>query len=197
MEPNPDNPTIPVNCADYVLPTDVGVEDCFNPVLLYGPGTELFLSLTPFPSPVAPATEAVTAASYAAKKQAATPEKLIGPIICQLSLAPAADQSDRINGFDYPKPTDLSLAVTIQDLSDANYEMARKSQQGGIKAHFWFQDRNGKFYGGQNGIFGGLALMNLRVNLPTDETALQTITGTIKARGFFDPKRQDSPIPLI
>ncbi len=197
MPVNPDNPTISVICADDALPTGVGVADCFNPTLLYGPGTELFMSLTPFPDPVSPATEAFTATSYATKKAATDDAKIIGPIVCQLSLTPATDQSDRINGFDYPKPTDLNLAITIQDLSDANYEMARRSQQGGIKAHFWFQDRNSKLYGGQNGICDGSALMHLRNKIPAGETDLQTIEGTIKGRGLFDAKVIPSPVAVV
>jgi len=192
MPLNPDNPAAIVACADYTLPAGLGVTDCFNPTLLYGPGTELFMSLSPFA-----AVPALT--EYTAKRAVVATDKLYitPPIVCQLSLSAGSEQSDRINGLDYPKPTDLSLAVTLQNLDDANYDLMRRTQRGGLRAYFWFQDRNNKFYGGQNGIFGGRAILALRLNLPTDESALQTITGTIKARGFFDPARMEAFIPLV
>ncbi len=191
---NPDDPTLIATCAAGTLPSAISVGDCWDPTLNYGPGTNLYMSFTPFPDAVAPATDAVTTASITTKLAATDAQKMVGPLIGQFTLAPGTEATDRLNGRYFPKPSELSMACAISDTSKANYDFARSTQKGGLVAHFWIVDRNGNFFGGQNGIFGNQAVLALRLTMPTDELALQTLNGSIKALGFFDPQRTVSPI---
>ena len=194
MAVNPDDPTLAVACADTPLPTGVAAGACYQPELNYGPGSNLYWKKTPF-------TAAPTASSFAAALAMPTTgtagPDMVGPVIGEYSTATPSEQTDRVNGIDVPKPTDLLLNIKISDTRTELYEMARSSQKGGLRGYYYVVDRNGYIYGGQNGIFGGKALMFLRNNLPAGETDLHTITGTVKGRGFFDLKRSVSPVPVV
>ncbi len=187
MPVNTDDPTVPVGCEAATLPPGIAAEDCFQPELNYGYASDLYWSSQPF-------SAAVTATNFAAALTAGT---MIGPIIGEYTSANPTDQVERINGIDFPKPTDLVFNVTIRDTSQANYDMARTTQTGRQQGYFFLLDKNGYIYGGQNGICGGRSTIVLRNVLPAGETDLHTITGTIKGRGFFDPVRSAAPVPYV
>jgi hypothetical protein len=184
---NPDDPTVPIGCTTADLPTGIAAEDCFIPELNYGYISDLYWASEPF-------SATPTATSFAAALTAGT---MVGPLICELSTASTTDQVERINGTDYPKPTDLLLNVKISDTKQANYDLARSTQKGGQTGYFYGLDKNGYIYGGQNGLTGGRAHLLLRNNIPAGETDLHTITGTLKGRGLFDPVRSAAPVPYL
>ncbi|KAA9333415.1 hypothetical protein F0P96_10625 [Hymenobacter busanensis] len=192
MAVNPDDPTIPVNCEDAVLPTGLAAADCYTPELNYGPIVNLYLTKTPFAAP--PTLVEVTRRLALASTD---DEQLVGPIVVQLSRAAATGNTIRVNGVDYDAATVSSYDVTMQDTSDANYDLARATQGGGIKRYVYGVDQNNNWFGGQNGITGGQSTIKLRVVLPTGETDLQTLTGTVSGLGKFDPKRIASPVAAV
>jgi hypothetical protein len=194
MAVNPDDPTIPASCEDATLPAGVAAGECFEPERNYGPIRNLYYTRAPFAATPTAVEIARRLALFGTDP--ADPEAMVGPIIAQVSLAPAQDQSDRINGVNYPKPTDLSFAVTIFNTDQATYEFMRSGQKGGSQGHFYGID-NTYWVGGQTGLTSGKSSFTSRYNWPTDETALQTITGGITGRGFFDPKRLVSPVPVV
>lgn len=194
MALNPDNPEVPIGCADAALPAGVGAADCFIPERNYGPIRNLYYTIAPF--------AAVPTAAEIARRLAlfttdpTDPEAMVGPIIAQVTLAPATPAVDRINEIDYPKPTDLSFGVTIFNTNQEQYEFMRSTQGGAGVGRFYGVDNN-YWVGGQTGLTGGKSALVSRYNWPADETALQTITGTITGKGFFDPKRIPSPVPVV
>ncbi|OGX80846.1 hypothetical protein BEN47_06200 [Hymenobacter lapidarius] len=195
MAANPDDPTIALNCQDQTLPAGVSAADCYVPERNYGPIRNLYYTRAPF---AAPPTALEIARRLALFGTAPTdPEAMVGPIVAQVSLTPATAQVDRINGVDYPKPTDLSFAVTIFDTNQAQYAFMRSTQKGGTQGYFYGVDGTPYWVGGQSGLTGEKAILSSRFNWPADETALQTITGTITGKGFFDPKRVPSPVPVV
>ncbi|MGI4864143.1 MAG: hypothetical protein ACRYFZ_09500 [Janthinobacterium lividum] len=192
--PTADDPEYATSCADYELPAGVSAADCFVPELNYGPIRNIYYTRAPFAAPPTALEIARRLALFTTDPT--DPEAMVGPIVAQLTLAPATDQVDRINSIDFPKPTDLSFGLTIFDTNQAQYEFMRSSQRGGIPGYFYGVDSTPYWVGGQNGLTGGESRYNARYNWPADENALQTITGTIKGRGFFDPKRIPSPVPV-
>lgn len=195
MAVNADDPTIPLNCEDAGLPAGVSAGECFVPELNYGPIRNLYYTRAPFAAP--PTALEITRRLALFGTDPTDPEAMVGPIVAQVTLAPPQEQVDRINGLDYPKPTDLSFGLTIFNTSQAQYEFMRGTQKGGTQGYFYGVDSAPYWVGGQNGLTGGKSILSSRYNWPADETALQTITGTIKGRGFFDPKRIASPVPVV
>lgn len=195
MPANPDDPTLPIGCADSALPAGVSATDCAIPERNYGPIRNFYYTRKPF---AAPPTAVEIARRLALFTTAPSdPEAMIGPLVAQVSLAPASPQVDRINQINYPKPTELSFAVTIFDTNQAQYDFMRTTQKGGTQGYFFGVDSAPYWIGGQTGLTGGKSILSSRYNWPTDETALQTITGTITGKGFFDPRRIPSPVPVV
>jgi hypothetical protein len=192
MPINPDDPTLGALCAPAPPPAGVGDADCVDPTLNYGPIVNLYI----FGQPFATTPTAAQIATLLAADPTTDPWGA-GPLICQISKTPATGTPTRYNGRDIPAPVDLSYAVTIQDTKDANYEFARTTQKGGRSGYYYGVDKNGNWFGGQNGMTGGQGRLTLNSNLPTDENGLQTLTGTITGKGFFDDKRIVSPVPVL
>jgi hypothetical protein len=191
---NFDDPEIPVDCADAVLPTGLTREECYTPELNFGGIVEVYFASEPFADPTVPANLVPTGVELAA---AITANKVVGPVPLGLSYAPPTDATVRAYGKDIPIPTDLVLTALGQDTKQEWTDFARSTQKGGYSAYVYGVDANGNWFGGRNGMLGGRATVVLRNNLPTGETDLQTITGTIKRRGYFDSIRGVSPVPTL
>jgi hypothetical protein len=191
MPVNPDDPILTALCAPAAPPVGVGDKDCADPTLNYGPIVNLIITGQPFQT----FPTATQLATLFAADPATDPWAVL--LIAQVSKSPATGTSNRYNGRDIPAPADLSYAVTIQDTKDANYEFARTTQKGGRAGYYYGIDANNNWFGGLNGMTGGQARLLLNSTLPTGEKDLQTLNGTITGKGFFDDKRQPSPIPAL
>lgn len=192
MAVNPDDPTTPTSCATATLP-DVSFDLC-APTLNFGFIRNLYVFKKPFAATPTAITVAAALAAYATD-----PDDEDAAVLLVVEMSGGNDGGgnvERYNGQDIPRPGDLTYNVTIKDTSTKNWEFARTTQKGGYPGYFYGVDSNGNWFGGQNGIFGHARLI-LRGQIPTDENGLQSITGTIKGRGFFDPKRIVSPVPLV
>lgn len=191
---NVDDPTIPVSCADAPIPVALQADDCFVAELNYGPIVNLYLARAGQPFAAAPTLTEI-------ERRLALPdtddEQLIGPVVVQVSRTPPTDNAVRVNGVDYTQNTVSSFDFTVQHITDAIYEFFRTTQKGGRKVIAYGVDQNSKWWGGQNGLTGGASTIKGRINIPTDETGLQTITGTISGLGAFDPKRIPSPVAPV
>lgn len=190
-----DDPTLPVDCEDAVLPAGLARADCYAPELNFGGIVEFYFASEPFPDGVSKVPTTTEIAAHLATTPG--PAKMVGPIVAGLSYAPPTDQVVRVNGVDYPRPTDLVINVLIQDTREENVEFARTTQKGGRSGYFYGVDANGNWFGGRNGLLGGRATLVLRNNWSAGEDELQTITGTVKRRGYFDSVRGVSPVPAL
>lgn len=85
---------------------------------------------------------------------------------------------------------DHTINVTIDDVSDENYEFMRTLECGG-QVKFWYQTAGGYLYGGNDGIQGTIVLDGV-LNRGRDE--IETLTGTITWSAKFSPERVVSPI---
>lgn len=186
-----DDPTIPVDCADAVLPTGLERATCYVPELNFGSIREIYFASAPFADGVSPVP---TVVEIAAQK---TASKLIGPIVAQVSYTPPTDNVIRVDGQDYPRPTDLVANIVISNTTDAAVEFARTTQKGGLPGYLYGVDGNGNWFGGRNGMLGGQTILTLRNNIPTGDDDVQTITGTAKRRGYFDSIRGASPVAAL
>lgn len=186
---NVDDPTIPVDCATFALPTAVAATDCYKPTTNFGCGRNLYWSKTPF-------TATPTALLIAAKKTAGD---LIGPVVGEFAYDGNAGATIRVDGRDIAQPGDLTWTVKISSTTPEAREMARQTQDGGSPGHFYIVDNNTvpNWFGGLNGVCDGQAHLLLRNKIPTGEQDLQTIEGTIKGRGKYDSKVLVSPVPCI
>jgi hypothetical protein len=191
MAINVDDPTIAGLCEPTPPPVGVGDADCVEPTLNYGPIVNLIMTGQPF---AAIPTAAQLATLFAADP---TTDPWAKRLIAQISKTPTTGTPTRYNGRDIPAPADQSYAVTISDTKDENYEFARTTQKGGRAGYYYGIDANNNWFGGLNGMTGGQARLLLNSNLPTDEKGLQTLTGTIAGKGFFDDRRFPSPIPAL
>ncbi len=194
-----DDPTLPVVCTDPQPPTGLLLDECEAPVLNYGPIVNLYIFSEPFAAtPTAAAIATLLANGNGAV--AGTPVTGawgVGPLLAQVSYTPPADGTPtRFNGYDIPAPADLVYNVVIQNTSDDFYEFARTTQRGGRPGYYYGVDKNGNWFGGQNGMCAGRGRLKLRGTLPTEENGLQTLNGTITGSGFFDDKRIPSPVPV-
>lgn len=97
---------------------------------------------------------------------------------------------DISNGRQITIGKDRTINFTIDDVSDANYEMARSTECGG-KRKLWFETHGGKMYGGNNGIKGKV-VMDIVLNRGVDE--IETLAGVATWRAKFSPERVTSPI---
>lgn len=185
MATNVDDPTLPVGCEDATAP-DVLFDEC-TPELNSGYLREMLVTHAPF---VATPTAAVIATREAL---AATDPLAIRRFKVEASLGAPTDKSVRYDGVDYPIPGDNEIPVTIKETNQKNYEFARTTQKG-YKAYFYFIDMAGTYwYGGQNGIGEGNAVLKLSPVIGAGEDDLMTITGSVKYKGLFSPKRIPNP----
>lgn len=187
MAVNPDDPTLPVACADQAVPT-LHADNC-APVRKYGPIVNLLFTKDPFAAP--PTALEITRRMEIT--DAADPERITMLIGTMTQTAPTPEV-DRINGRDYPKVSDRQFPIRSYDLHQQNVDFARLTEYAGWSGRVYGIDANNDWHGGQNGISG---TVRLSVVLPEDENALQTIEGNLTARTFFSPKRIPSPIPAV
>ena len=104
--------------------------------------------------------------------------------------APANVIKELSNGRKIPVRKDHTINVTIDDVSDENYELARVLECGG-QIRFWYETSGGKLYGGNEGIEGTIVLDGV-LNRGRDE--IETLTGSIVWSSKFSPERITSPI---
>jgi hypothetical protein len=182
---NVDDPAAVTDCATAPLPAGVSAADCYAPERNYGPIRNLYYTRTPFAA--APTAVEIARRLALFDSDPTDPEAMVGPIVAQVS----------INGINYPKPADISFDVTIFDTSEAQYDFMRSGQKGGSNGYFYGVDSAPYWIGGQNGLIGGRSALFSGYNWPTDETALQTITGNISGLGIYDAKRIASPVPVV
>ena len=194
MAATSDDPDFPTSCADFALPAGVSAADCFLPELNYGPIRNLYYTRAPFAAP--PTLLEITRRLALFTTDPTDPEAMIGPLVAQVSKSRGTPAFDRVNSRNYPKPADIAFDVTISDTNQAQYEFMRSTQHGGAPGYFYGVDSRPYWLGGQNGLTGSESSFSSGYNWPTDETALQTITGQISGFGFFDPKRIASPVAV-
>ena len=190
---NPDDPTIPANCEDFVFDPALSPGDCYRPQINVGPGLNLYGFDAPFAS-----TTALTSAEIATRITAGTG---VGPLIGTFSKAANDASTIRVDARDVRIPSKQSWAVKITNTRRVYRELARQTQDGGISKHWYVVDQNNQWFGGLNGICpradGGPAVLQLSEVIPTGETEPQTIEGTISAFGKFDALVLDSPVALV
>lgn len=104
--------------------------------------------------------------------------------------APTSTPRDISNGRTITPFKEHTVNVTIDDVTDENYEFMRQLECGGqVKA--WYETAGGKLYGGNEGITK--ARLSLDDILPSGEE-IETLQGTLTWRNKFHPERTDSPI---
>ena len=104
--------------------------------------------------------------------------------------APANVVKDISNGRKIQVRKDHTLNITIDDVSDENYEFAIITECGG-QVKFWYETAGGYIYGGNEGIDGTLILDDV-LNRGNDE--IETLTGTLTWSSKHSPERVISPI---
>jgi hypothetical protein len=191
---NVDDPTIPVGCTEAAFPATMAADGCYTPEINVGPIVNLYYARPGQPFAAAPT---LVELNRRLELAGTDEEQMIGPIVAQVSRAAAQPTTIRVNGVDYDTTATTSYDIVFQDTKDAVYEFARTTQNGGRKGIFYGVDQNGNWYGGQNGLHDGPSTLKVRLVIPADETALQTLTGTLSGSGKFDAKRIPSPVPAV
>lgn len=103
---------------------------------------------------------------------------------------PANVVKDISNGRRINVRKDHTINVTIDDVSDENYEFMRTLECGG-QVKIWYETAGGYLYGGNEGIDATFILDDV-LNRGRDE--IETLTGTITWSAKFSPERVLSPI---
>ena len=97
---------------------------------------------------------------------------------------------DISNGRKYTIGKDHTVNVTVDDVSDENYEFMRSSECGG-NYKMWFETMGGKLYGGNEGID---VFLDLNDVLGAGKDEIEKLVGTATWRAKFHPERVASPI---
>lgn len=103
--------------------------------------------------------------------------------------APTSTPRDISNGRQVTPFKEHTVNVTIDDVTDENYEFMRQLECG-TQVKAWYETAGGKIYGGNEGITGRLNLDDI---LPSGDE-IETLQGTFTWRNKFHPERVDSPI---
>ena len=106
--------------------------------------------------------------------------------------APANVIKEISNGRKLPVRKDHTLNVTIDDVSDENYDFMRTLECGG-QVKIWYETAGGYLYGGNEGIDATMVLDDV-LNRGRDE--IETLTGTITWSAKFHPERTLSAIAV-
>lgn len=179
-------PTCAANC-DVNLPV-VSFDDC-NPEILFSEIRRVFIAkknADPF-TDWTDATEWETRLS----QDSITGDDYIRPLtVIADKPAAAAVSKDISNGRKKIIGKDHTINVTIDDVTDENYEFMRALECGG-KFRFWYETSGGKMYGGNEGFTAEFNLDDI-LNRGVDE--IETLAGAITWRSKFSPERIDSPI---
>lgn len=104
--------------------------------------------------------------------------------------APAAVRRDISNGRNQLLGKDHTVNMTIDDLSEENYNFMLTLECGG-QYKFWYETAGGFIYGGNNGILVNLVFDDI-LNRGRDE--IETLAGAATWRSKFTPERVKSPI---
>lgn len=104
--------------------------------------------------------------------------------------APTSTPRDISGGRQFTPFKEHTLNVTIDDVTDENYEFMRALECGAI-GKVWYETEGGKLYGGNSGI--EKARFNLDDILPSGDE-IETLQGTVTWRNKHHPERTDSPI---
>lgn len=107
--------------------------------------------------------------------------------------APANVIKDISNGRKIAVRKDHTINITIDDVSDKNYEFMRSTECGG-QVKFWYETKGGYLYGGNEGIDGTIVLDDV-LNRGNDE--IETLAGTLTWSSKFSPERTLSPIASV
>lgn len=180
------NPTCPTNCAP-ALPI-VNFDICAPKINLSEIEKIYFAkpSATPF-------TDWKTATEWATRisQTDVVSDDTIRPMtVIADKPAPANKIKEVSNGRKIVTGKDHTLNVTIDDVSDENYEFARTTECGG-QVKIWYEIQGGYLYGGNEGINATLVLDDV-LNRGRDE--IETLTGSISWSAKFSPERTLSPI---
>lgn len=105
---------------------------------------------------------------------------------------PAASSvvKDISNGRKHVVGKDHTLNITVDDVSEENYEFMRATECGGT-FRIWYETKGGFLYGGNSGIRASIVMDDV-LNRGNDE--IEAINGVITWRERFSPERCSSPI---
>lgn len=177
------------NCADFDLPiTDF--DDC-NPEINFSEIERIFLG-----GPKAAAFADIQAAGEWTGRLSQTttgPNVIRGLTVIADKPAAASVIRDISNGRRKPIGKDHTLAFTIDDISDANYEFYKTLENNTTVRLFAFETQGGKMYA-PNGNEGQLVNVDLNVILARGRDEIERIDGTLTWRRLTSGDRFDSPI---
>lgn len=179
-------PTCAANC-DVNLPV-VSFDDC-NPEILFSEIRRVFIAK----KNAAPFTDWTDATEWETRlsQDSITGDDYIRPLTVIADKPAAAGVVKEIsNGRKKIIGKDHTINVTIDDVTDENYEFMRALECGG-KFRFWYETSGGKMYGGNEGFTAEFNLDDI-LNRGVDE--IETLAGAITWRAKFSPERIDSPI---
>lgn len=180
------NPTCTTNCQADVKP--VKFSGC-NPIILYSEIRRVFVAKS----------LAAPFANWGSREEWDTrlsETSIVGnDYIRALTViadkpAAAGVSKDISNGRKITIGKDHTINVTIDDVSDENYEFMRSLECGG-QFRFWYETSGGKMYGGNEG-FKASIVLDIIQNRGVDE--IETLGGAITWRAKFSPERTNSPI---
>lgn len=180
------NPTCPTNC-DVDLPV-VNFDDC-NPVIAYSEIRRIFLAK----KGAAAFTNWTAAAEWTTRmsQTSIVGDDYIRPFtVIGDKPAPAGVVKNISNGRIITIGKDHTLNVTIDDVSDENYEFMRALECGG-EYKLWYETEGGYMYGGNNGILVRASFDDI---LARGRDEIELINGVLTWRSKFSPERTASPI---
>lgn len=180
------NPTCPETC-DFNLPV-VSFDDC-NPLIAYSEIRRVFIAK----KGAAPFANWLNAAEWLTRlsQTSVVGDDYIRPLTVIGDKPAAADVvKDISNGRKKVIGKDHTLNITIDDVTQSNYEFMRALECGG-QFRFWYETSGGFIYGGNEGFVANISLNDI-LNRGVDE--IETIAGPITWRTRFSPERGLSPI---
>lgn len=179
-------PICPDDCSAVLPQTDFS--DC-APVILLSEIEKIYVGK----GDTNPFADWTTANEWTTRlSQTSTEADVIRPLTVIADKPAAAPvNKDISNGRTIVIGKDHTLNVTIDDVSDANYEFMRSVECGTATYRIWYQTKGGMLYGGNAGIEAKLLLNNV---LARGKDSIDEIAGTITWREKFHPERVISPI---
>lgn len=179
---------LPIVCStscDSQLPA-VDFDVC-NPAVKFGQIGQVFI--TNVGNPLTDETDPIEWATRLALAQA-NPAKIIELTIIGSKPAAEATIIDISKNRKVQGNKNHSVAVKIDDLSQANYEMMRAFECGKTLL-VWYVTLEGELFGGASGIEASILLNHI---IPEGANDLQTIEGTLTWRAKFHPCRTNYPL---
>lgn len=178
--------TCPNGC-ETALPI-VKFDDC-NPVVLLSEIQTIYLAR----NTAAAFADVSSPTEWASRlSMTATDEDAIRPITVIADKPAAAPVIKELsNGRKKIVRQDQTVNITIDDVSDENYDFMRVTQCGG-EYKMWFKTAAGKLYGGNEGI--SEVFLQLDDVLGRGKDEIEQITGTATWSAQFSPERTVSPV---